>query len=87
MKYTDEAGIVKPMLRGRISVDVTNGQILGIGSANPYNPDGFLGNTTDTYYGEAMVIVRPENPGDLEIRAKSPFGGACAVIKVTEQEL
>ena len=31
--------------------------------------------------------TRAENDGDLEIRAKSPFGGACAVIKVTEQEL
>ena len=58
LQYTDKAGTVKPLERGRISVSVTGGELLGLGNACPYNEIGYCGNRTDTYFGEALAVVR-----------------------------
>ena len=76
MQYTDHNGIVKPLLRGRIRVQVEGGRLIGLGSACPYNEDGFLKDSTDTYYGEALAIIRPFPGQDVTIRADSPYGNA-----------
>ncbi len=80
LRYTDDNGELKPLVRGRISVRVENGALLALGHACPYNPDGFLGDTTDTYYGEALAIVRTTGGGDVRVLASSPFGSAQAAI-------
>lgn len=58
LKYTDESGNVKPLERGIIKVTVEGGELLATGSACPYNELGYSSGKTDTYYGEAMAVVK-----------------------------
>ena len=58
LRYTDENGITKPLARGNIQVQVRGGTLVGLGSACPFNKHSYLGSETDTYYGEALAIVR-----------------------------
>ncbi len=58
LRYTDENGITKPLERGVINVQVQGGTLVGLGSACPFNKYSYLGTKTDTYYGEALAIVR-----------------------------
>ena len=57
-RYTDETGITKPLARGNIQVQVRGGTLVGLGSACPFNKHSYLDSETDTYYGEALAIVR-----------------------------
>lgn len=82
LRYTDKAGTVKPLVRGDIRVEVEGGTLLGLGSACPYYPDSYLKNVTDTYYGEAMAVIRPDKEGILSIRAYSSSGNDTANILV-----
>ena len=67
LRYTDEKGIVKPMERGNIRVNVEGGKLLGLGSACPFYPESYLDSITDTYYGEALAVILPE--ADMTITA------------------
>ncbi len=59
LRYADEAGQISPVTRGRIKVE-TDGELLALGHACPYNADGYLRSETDVYYGEALAIIRPK---------------------------
>lgn len=80
LKYTDKNGEVKPLCRGKINVTVSGGSLLAAGSACPYHPDSYLSGSTDTYYGEALAIVKPDGPGEIMIYAESRYGSAQAKI-------
>ncbi len=58
LRYTDAAGTVKPLERGVLKVSVAGGELLALGCACPYNERGYMTDETDTYYGEAMAVVR-----------------------------
>ncbi len=83
LRYTDKMGIVKPLVRGDISVAVEDGKLLALGNACSYNERGYLTNTTDTYYGEAMVIIQPDGHDRIVIHAESPYGTVSAGISCT----
>ena len=79
LQYTDEGGIWKPLARGDISVDVQGGKLVALGSACPYNARGYASDVTDTYFGEALAIVRPDKGAHkLVLSAESPYGSAVA---------
>lgn len=79
LQYTDEGGIWKPLARGDISVDVQGGKLVALGSACPYNARGYASDVTDTYFGEALAIVRPDKGArKLVLSAESPYGSAVA---------
>ena len=83
LKYTDGAGTLKPTTRSRITVtNVEGGELIALGHACPYNPDGFGGKDTDTYLGEALAVVRPTGKGKIKITAESEYGSATAEIDV-----
>ncbi len=82
LRYTDNEGVIKPLTRGRIDVEAENGEILGLGHACPYNPDGYLNDFTDTYYGEALAIIKPTSDKDVTVRASSVYGDAKITVKV-----
>lgn len=84
MMYTDKMGVLKPLARADIQVSVTGGTLLGLGSACPYNPKGFLTNTTDTYYGEALAIIRPDGKGNITVCAMSAYGDSSTTVMVQE---
>lgn len=48
--------------------------MLALGSARPLNPRSYLTDCTDTYYGEAMAVIRPEEEKTAKISIKSPYG-------------
>ena len=58
LKYTDKDGIVKPLERGILNVTVEGGELLALGCACPFNAMGYSGTKTDTYYGEALAVVK-----------------------------
>ena len=75
LDYTDENGVVKPLERGYIQVQVEGGELLAAGHACPFNKDGYTHDYTDTYYGRAMAVVKAT--GDVvkvKARAKNLVG-------------
>ena len=69
LRYTDENGITKPLVRGNIQVQVRGGTLVGLGSACPFNKHSYLDSETDTYYGEALAIVRMGDGDAMTIAA------------------
>ena len=69
LRYTDENGISKPLVRGNIQVQVRGGTLVGLGSACPFNKHSYLDSETDTYYGEALAIVRMGDGDAMTIAA------------------
>lgn len=69
LRYTDEKGITKPLARGNIQVQVRGGTLVGLGSACPFNKHSYLDSETDTYYGEALAIVRMGDGDAMTIAA------------------
>ena len=58
LKYTDGNGVTKPLCRGLLTAEVSGGILEGFGNACPYNERGYTGTQTETYYGEALAIIR-----------------------------
>ncbi len=84
IRYTDRNGVLKPLIRAEVEIDAEGGEVLGIGSACPYYPKGYSGETTDTYYGEALAIIRPTRTGSLKVSARGQYGEAKTEIKVVD---
>lgn len=72
LRYTDSEGTPKPLIQGEIRVQAEGGELLALGSARPLNPRSYLTDTTDTYYGEAMAVIRPR--GEVKLSVESPYG-------------
>lgn len=68
LRYTDEEGTLKPLKRGILQADVTGGELLALGNACPYNELGYVGRKTDTYYGEAMAVVKAGTCGTVSLK-------------------
>ena len=85
MRYTDENDETKPLERGRIRLTVEGGELLAFGSACPYYPESYQSNETDTYYGEALAIIRPQAGADkVVVMAESEFGNAETEIEILD---
>ena len=85
LQYTDENGTLKPLERGILSVEVSGGKLLGLGSACPYNELGYCGTKTDTYYGQALAVVRAGDGGAVELRvADGRLSGSIAIPVAAE---
>ena len=83
LRYTDENGISKPLVRGSIQVQVRGGTLVGLGSACPFNKHSYLDSETDTYYGEALAIVRMGDGDAMTIAASD--GEYSAELTVSAQ--
>ena len=69
LEYTDREGIWKPMERHTLSVTVKNGTLSGLGNACPYRKGSLAGSTTETFFGDALAVVRADGRGDVIITA------------------
>ena len=68
LQFTDAAGNVKPLEHRKVRVRVEGAALLALGCAAPYNEIGYTSGETDTYYGEAMAVVRAqEGPFTLHV--------------------
>ena len=65
-----------------LKVTVENGTLLGLGSANSYVRGNYTADTADTYYGEALAVVRAGRTGEVTVQAADENGSAHAVIPV-----
>ena len=83
LRYTDENGITKPLMRGNIQVQVRGGTLVGLGSACPFNKHSYLDSETDTYYGEALAIVSMGDGDAMTIAASD--GEYSAELTVSAQ--
>lgn len=84
LAYTDDAGRIKPLKRGRIRVTVEGGTLLALGNGCPYNEDGYLGQETGTYWGRALAVVRAGDSGSIRVRATDGRYAAEYAIPVEE---
>ena len=82
LRYTDEDGIWRPVEKHTLKVTVENGTLLGLGSANSYVRGNYTADTADTYYGEALAVVRAGRTGEVTVQAADENGSAHAVIPV-----
>lgn len=82
LRYTDENGTVKPLERGKIKLSITGGKLLALGNACSYNESGYLSDATDTYYGEALAIIQPNESASVSVQAQSSYGTEAVSIPV-----
>ncbi len=74
LQYTDNGGTWKPMEKHTLQVKVENGTLEGLGSANAYVEGNYAQDTTPTYYGEAMAIVRAGQSGSVKVTVTDETG-------------
>lgn len=67
LQYTDGQGIWKPTEKHLLKVNVENGTLEGLGSANAYVEGGYTQDTVKTYYGEAMAVIRAGQEGPVRL--------------------
>ena len=67
LQYGDFNGIWKPMEKHHLKVTVENATLEGLGSACSYVEGNYAQDTVDTYYGEAMAVVRAGEAGSVKI--------------------
>lgn len=83
-RVQDEAGHVNTSARSRVVIQsITGGSLAAFGSACPFNPDTFYDQTSDTYFGECLLIVKPDGTGPIKVKAQSEFGVAEAQVQVS----
>ena len=83
LRYTDETGITKPLARGNIKVEVDGGTLVGLGNACPYHERSYLDCVADTYYGEALAIVRAGEGDSLTLTADDGMYSTAVTVPVT----
>ncbi len=82
LAFTDINGEVKMCERADISLNIKGGELLGFGSACPYNERGYITDISDTYYGEALAIIRPTS-NEVEITAESEIANNRLLINIS----
>lgn len=82
LRYTDLAGIWKPMEKHSLKITVENGILMGLGNACSYNPDGYWKNTVKTYYGEALAVVRAGERGTVRLLVTDENRGYVSELKI-----
>ena len=81
LRYTDENGIWKPLERHMLKAEVENGTLAGLCCANSYIRGNYNEETTDTYYGEALAIVRAGKNGEV-ILTVTPEDGEPVQVRI-----
>lgn len=82
VRFTDSEGLLKPYIHSTVKLSVDNGEILGYGNGCPYSKRSYITNTAETYFGEALAIIKPKEKGSIIITAQSEYGLASAEVKV-----
>lgn len=65
-----ENGVIDSGSDRKISAEVTGGELLGFGSANPCTEESYLEGTFTTYYGRAQAIVRAGDSKEVTLKIK-----------------
>ena len=82
MRYTDDNGVTKPCERGMLKASVEGGTLEAFASACPFYEQSYLDAESDTYYGEALLIVRAGEEGELRASVTDGTHSATATVKI-----
>jgi hypothetical protein len=64
-----------------VTVEVSGGELAGIGSGRARTKDSFAGPSCTTYNGRLVAIVRSNGPGEIRLTATAEgFDSAVTVI-------
>ena len=83
--YTDADKTVKPLARGDVKIKVTGGRLIALGNGCSYMDisRSYDGDVTDTYYGEALAVIKPfANAETITVSGESPYSSASVEIPV-----
>lgn len=80
IQYTDEENILKPLINDTVEITVSNGTLVALGNGCPYSKNGYHNQSTKTYNGEALAIIKPLSKGDIIIAAKDSVREATLKI-------
>ncbi len=82
VRYTGADGETRPLARGVLRASVEGGDLLGFGCASPFNEGSFVTGETQTYFGEALAVVRP-TLGSQHVRLFVTDGTLSATATLT----
>lgn len=71
LRFTDARGVWKPTERRRLTASVENGELAGLCCANAYVEGSYNGDSTDTYYGEALAVLRAGGGGSVALTVRA----------------
>ena len=81
IRYTDEAGTVKPLERRSVTVSAENGEVMGTANGCTWFEGNYAHPTAPTYFGEAQTVIRAGKPGKVRVRVTD--GTLTAEAEVT----
>ena len=67
LRYEDKNGIWMPTEHHTLKARVENGTLMGLCSANAYVRGNYTDGKTETYYGEALAVVRAGVSGEVTL--------------------
>ena len=79
VRYTDENGVWKPLSRQRVAATVENGTLIALGGGCAYIHGNYNAPAMDTYYGEALAILRAGEAGTLALNVIDDDGRVARV--------
>lgn len=82
IRLEDEHGILDPTAKALVTVDVENGVLQGLGSADPVSHENFTGNVFNTFRGSVLAVVRGLEAGEITVKV-SAEGYAPKTAKIT----
>ena len=80
VRYTDAAGVWKPMEKHNLTVKVENGKLLGLGNACPYYEGNYTTDSTPTYFGEALAVVQADGRGPVKVTVSDEKQAVTATV-------
>ncbi|WP_130810775.1 glycoside hydrolase family 2 TIM barrel-domain containing protein [Olsenella sp. Marseille-P4559] len=81
VRYTGAEGETRPLARGVLKASLKGGDLLGFGCASPFNEGSFVTGEAQTYFGEALAVVRP-TPDSSGVRLSVTDGTLSATLEV-----
>ena len=75
-------GVVERNADDRLTIRVENGELLGLGSANPCTEERYDGDSCTTHYGRAQAVIRAGMAGPIRVTA---FGENLEPVSSTFQ--
>ena len=82
IRYADAYGTTKPVERGILKASVEGGTLEAFGSACPFYEQSYLDDESDTYYGEALAIVRAKDAGEIKLTVTDGNRTAETVVPI-----
>jgi hypothetical protein len=82
ISITDKNGTVESNADTKLTVSITDGELLAFGSANPCTVEQFHIGSYTTYYGQSLAVVRAAESGDIKIEVDGVYGKVSSSIKI-----